>query len=73
MRDWTVVSDLHKIQASTLVLNGSLYEAYNFVVAPFLKFIPKVKSITFAQSTHIPHLEETERYLEVVGGFLMYE
>jgi L-proline amide hydrolase len=73
LKDWTVVPDLHKIKASTLLLNGRFDEAQDFVMAPFFKHIAKAKWVTFAQSAHMPHLEETERYLEVVGDFLMYE
>ena len=67
LKDWTIVSDLHKI---TLLLNGYFDEAQDRVMAPFFKFIPKVKWVSFAKSGHMPHLEETERYLEVVGTFL---
>jgi pimeloyl-ACP methyl ester carboxylesterase len=73
LRDWTVVPDLPKIKASTLLLNGRYDEAQDSVMAPFFKFIPMVKWVTFAESAHMPHLEETERYLETVGAFLKYE
>jgi pimeloyl-ACP methyl ester carboxylesterase len=73
LKDWTVVPDLPKIKVSTLLLNGRYDEAQDSVVVPFFKYIPMVKWVTFAESAHMPHLEETERYLEVVGGFLKYE
>ena len=73
LKDWTIVPDLHKIKASTLLINGQFDEAQDSVMVPFFKLIPTVKWVTFAESAHMPHVEETKRYLEVVGGFLTYE
>jgi L-proline amide hydrolase len=39
-------------------------------VQPFLDAIPDVRSEVFADSSHMPHVEEEERYLAVVGAFL---
>jgi len=70
LKDWTVVEDIHKIQASTLLINGRYDGAQDFTVAPFFVHLNKVKWVTFADSAHMPHVEETERYLKVVGDFL---
>jgi len=70
LKDWTIIEDLHKIKATTLLINGRFDEARDDCVLPYFRFIPKVKWVTFANSAHMPHLEETERYLEVVGSFL---
>jgi len=69
-KDWTIIPELHKINVPTLLINGYFDEAQDIAVAPFFKSIPKVKWVTFANSSHMPHLEETERYLEVVSRFL---
>jgi L-proline amide hydrolase len=37
---------------------------------PFFDGIDKVKWVTFAESSHFPHMEEPEEFLKVVGGFL---
>jgi L-proline amide hydrolase len=39
-------------------------------VAPFVDGIPDVRWEVFADSSHMPHVEEEERYLQVVGAFL---
>jgi pimeloyl-ACP methyl ester carboxylesterase len=72
-KDWTIIPDLHKIKVSTLLLNGRFDEAQDIAMAPYFNLIQKVKWVTFALSAHVPHIEETERYLEVVGEFLLYD
>ena len=37
---------------------------------PFWKSIKNVKWEKFAESSHLPQLEEPEKFLEVVGGYL---
>jgi L-proline amide hydrolase len=39
-------------------------------VQPFVDGIPDVRWEVFADSSHMPHVEEEERYLQVVGDFL---
>ena len=70
MKDWTVIDELHHINASTLLLNGRYDEAQDIVVQPFFDLIPRVKWFQFAESSHMPHHEERELFLKVVGGFL---
>ncbi|KZP26593.1 proline-specific peptidase [Athelia psychrophila] len=70
LKDWTIVDDIHKIKIPTLLLNGRYDGAQDFTMAPFFRDISKVKWVEFAESAHMPHVEETERYLEVVGDFL---
>ncbi|KAJ6521622.1 hypothetical protein DFH09DRAFT_938902, partial [Mycena vulgaris] len=36
---------------------------------PFFRESPHVKRVTFTESSHMPHWEERERYMEVVGTF----
>jgi pimeloyl-ACP methyl ester carboxylesterase len=40
------------------------------VAATLLAGIPDARAAIFAESSHMPALEESERYLEVVGAFL---
>jgi L-proline amide hydrolase len=70
MKDWTVVDRLDRVVAPTLVLNGRYDEATDACVAPFVERIPGVRWETFAESSHLPQVEEEERYLQVVGAFL---
>ena len=32
--------------------------------------VSKVKWVTFSKSSHMPHWEERERYMQIVGDFL---
>lgn len=71
LKNWSIIDDLHKINVPTLLLNGRYDEAHDMVVEPYFQRIPKVKWIQFANSAHVPQLEETERFMEVVGNFLL--
>ncbi|KAJ6564480.1 proline iminopeptidase [Mycena capillaripes] len=73
LKKWTMIQDAHKIIIPTLLVNGRYDEAQDPVVAPFFHEIPHVKWVTFADSSHMVHFEERERYMEVVGNFLIWE
>lgn len=72
MKNWSVVDQVHKIKVPTLLINGKYDEAQDEVVEPFFKNIEKVKWVRFAESSHLPQIEETEEYLKVVKEFLTY-
>ncbi|KAJ7756042.1 Alpha/Beta hydrolase protein [Mycena maculata] len=71
LKDWSMIKDAHKINVPTLVLNGRYDQAQDPVVAPFFSEIPRVKWVTFAESSHMLHWEERERYMSIVGNFLV--
>jgi L-proline amide hydrolase len=70
LRGWTVVDRVHLIAAPTLVVRGAYDEATPAVVEPFLAAIPDVRSHVFPESSHMPHVEEEESFMTVVGDFL---
>ena len=70
LRDWTVVDRVHLIDAPTLVVSGAYDEATAGVVEPFLAAIPDVRWHVFPESSHMPHVEEEESFMTVVGDFL---
>ncbi|KAK7435528.1 hypothetical protein VKT23_019650 [Stygiomarasmius scandens] len=70
LKDWSILDELHLISVPTLLTNGRKDEAQDSTVMPFFKGIPKVKWVTFEKSSHTPHLEETDRFLQVVENFL---
>jgi L-proline amide hydrolase len=70
MKGWTVEDRLDRVQAATLVVNGRYDEATDLCVAPYVEKIQGVQWVTFEESSHLPHVEEEERFLEVVGAFL---
>ncbi|KAF7356098.1 Proline-specific peptidase [Mycena venus] len=71
MREWSVVDNIHKISVPTFLLNGRYDDAQDVGVVPFFERIPKVKWVQFAESSHMPFFEEPERFLQVVGDFLV--
>jgi L-proline amide hydrolase len=70
LRDWSVVDEVASIAVPTLVVTGAHDEATPATVAPFVSNIPDVRWEIFPDSSHMPHVEEEESYLSVVGGFL---
>jgi L-proline amide hydrolase len=70
LRDWSVVDRLDRVAVPTLVVTGAHDEATPATVAPFVERVPGARWEVFADSSHMPHVEEEERYLQVVGDFL---
>jgi L-proline amide hydrolase len=70
LRDWSVVDRVANITAPTLLLSGAYDEATPATMQPFKDAIPDVRWEIFAESSHMPHVEEEERFLSVVGAFL---
>ena len=73
LKTWNIIDELHKINVTTLLINGRYDEAQDSTVEPYFQYIPKVKWVQFADSAHCPHLEEPARFMEVVGGYLLKE
>ena len=71
LRDWSVVENVHKITAPTLLASGRFDEATPATVQPFFDNIPDVRWEIFEHSSHMPFVEEPEHYLEVVESFLV--
>ncbi|MGW1507193.1 proline iminopeptidase-family hydrolase [Streptomyces mirabilis] len=70
LRDWSVVEHCADVRVPTLVLTGGHDEATPATVRPFLDLIPDVRWEVLEESSHMPHLEEPERFLEVLRGYL---
>lgn len=70
LKDWSVVDRLDGIRVPTLVVAGAHDEAMPAVWQPFLDRIPDVRSHVFPESSHMPHVEEPEAFLDVVEAFL---
>jgi len=70
LRDWSVVNEVQFIQAPTLLLSGRFDEATPATVEPFFERIPEVRWEIFEKSSHMPFVEEPERYRAVVEQFL---
>ena len=70
LKYWTVVDDLHKITAPTLLINGHYDEAQDMTIEPYRDLIPDCKWVKFANSSHTPLWEERKEYMTVVGDWL---
>jgi len=71
LKSWTIEEDLCKIQVPTLLINGRFDEAQDVLLQPFFREIRgKVKWVRFGESSHCPHLEETDAWVDAVGTFL---
>jgi L-proline amide hydrolase len=70
LRPWSVVEQVASIAVPTLVVSGAYDEATPESVQPFADNIPDVRWEIMENSSHMPFVEEPERYLEVVGRFL---
>lgn len=70
MKDWSIADRVHAISVPTLVVAGAYDEATPATWQPFVDAIPGVRSHVFKNSSHMPHVEEPDAFLDVVGAFL---
>jgi L-proline amide hydrolase len=70
LRSWDVTPRLSEISVPTLVISGAHDEATPLIARTVHEAIPGSEWVLFEQSSHMPHVEEPERFLDVVGGWL---
>lgn len=70
LKTWSVIDRLHAIDVPVLLISGHYDEATRKTVQPYADNIPDVRWHIFEHSSHMPHVEETELCLKVVGDFL---
>jgi L-proline amide hydrolase len=70
LRGWSIVDRVGAIDVPTLLVSGRYDEATTETVRPFYEGIPDVRWSVFAESSHMPHVEEADRFHTVVNGFL---
>lgn len=70
LKDYSVVDLLEDIEAPTLLISGRHDEATPVTVQPYYDRIHDVRWEILEDSSHVPHLEEPERFREVLLGFL---
>ena len=61
---------LSLIRVPTLIMGGRHDEATPAITETVHRGIPGSEWVIFDNSSHMPHLEETERYMEVLTDFL---
>jgi pimeloyl-ACP methyl ester carboxylesterase len=69
-KSWEGWPEGHKIEVPTLLINGRYDEATDLCMEPWFSTIPRVRWVTLENSSHMGHLEDRERYMQVCGGFL---
>jgi L-proline amide hydrolase len=69
-KEWNIVNRLNEIHVPTLVIGGRYDEATPTITETVHRGIPGSEWVIFENSSHMPHLEETESYLQVLSRFL---
>jgi L-proline amide hydrolase len=70
IKDWQVLDRLPEIAYPTLIVSGRYDEATPDVVRPLHEGITGSEWVLFEESSHLPHVEERDRWMRVVGDFL---
>jgi L-proline amide hydrolase len=70
MRGWDVRDRLGEIDVPTLVVRGGYDMCTEPIAAELVNGIRGAHEVVFEESSHTPILEESDRYLAVVGSFM---
>ncbi|MBI1801271.1 MAG: proline iminopeptidase-family hydrolase [Chloroflexi bacterium] len=70
LKDWDIVNRLGEIRAPALVVGGRYDEATPAITETVHRGIPGSEWVIFENSAHMPHVEEPERFMQVLDGFL---
>jgi len=70
IKEWSIIDRLDRVRAPTLLISGRYDEATPAAVQPFADRIRDVRWRMFEESSHVPHIEETDAVMRVVGEFL---
>jgi proline-specific peptidase len=70
LKDWDIIPRLGEITIPALVISGRYDEATPLIAETVRDGIPGAEWVLFDESSHMPHVEEPERFLEVVSEWL---
>jgi proline-specific peptidase len=70
LKGWDIRDRLHEIGIRTLVVRGRYDMCTEPIAAELVNGIPNAREVVLEHSSHTPVLEESDRYLEVVGSFI---
>ena len=70
LKTWDITDKLPEISTPTLLVSGRYDEATPHIVEQIHTRIPGAQWRLFEQSSHMPHVEEPEAFLETVEAFL---
>lgn len=71
LKGWDVTGHLGEIRAPTLIVSGRYDLATPRTVGEIHQSIPGSRWVLFENSSHTPHAEEPERFLETLDKFLL--
>lgn len=70
LKTWSIIDRLPAVEVPTLIISGRHDEATPATVQPFMDGIKGARWEIFENSSHMPHVEEQEDCMRVVGDFL---
>lgn len=70
LKDWDIIDRLPEIDAPTLVTSGKYDECTPLIAGTVYYNIPGARWVPFDNSSHMAHVEEAERYMQVLGAWL---
>ena len=70
LRDWDVSARLGEIELPALITSGRYDECTPALVEPLNQGLAGSEWVLFEDCSHMSYLEDPERYVQVVGGFL---
>jgi proline-specific peptidase len=70
IKNWDVRDRLGEIKVPTLITSGRYDEATPLIAGTIQKRIPGSQWVVFEESSHLAHVEEEERYMQVLGDFI---
>ena len=66
----SLIDSLHNINVPTLLINGKDDLVRDVATKPFFDHLAKVRWVKFMDSTHMPFLEEREKYMALLHEFM---
>ena len=70
LKEWDISDRLHEIRTPTLLVSGRYDEATPLIVGDVHERIPGAEWTIFESSSHLPHIEEPDAFLDRVDRFL---
>jgi L-proline amide hydrolase len=70
LKDWDITPRLGEVRVPVLVISGEFDEATPDVVRPLVDALPDARWELLPDASHTPHLEQPQRFLDLVETFL---
>jgi L-proline amide hydrolase len=72
LRNWDITAELSSVKVPILVLSGRHDEVTPATVEPLYRGLADARWVLFEESSHMPHVEEPDRFTAVVEEFLTH-